>query len=297
MANNDKLYTQALSNGTNASTKNDYWTRNYNDGSMTHYINGKGYNVMANDSLGRWNAANTAYTEQNGGVAATGTINNPTGYQQSKSIYDQSYGNQTKAAQGQIDAAVGTLNTSLNKSNATYDNAQKAAYTNYMMGQKGMAQQLAASGLGKTGASESTRLAAITDYNNQYNNNESARATAAQDIYNQIAQTKANGASTLANLEANYGDKLAGAYQTSLGNDVNQQNADRDYQANQRQQNTENLYDIFDRVISQYGTGRTAYNILKQIYPNIKESDFNYYALDRGNAISGQLKTQQGYNN
>ena len=157
------------------------------------------YSVGQNDP--RYGTIRNETAAQNGGIYKTGTISNPTGYDIYAGILDKGYQASRKAAQGQIDAAVGTLQGSIGKANSQYDNANRAAYVNYMQGQQNMAQMLKSMGLSKTGAAESTILGANTDYASRVNQNESDRQQALQDIYNRIAETQANGAATLADID------------------------------------------------------------------------------------------------
>lgn len=280
-ANNNGLYKQELTNRTNSVNRDDYWTRNYQTGEMTHWVNGRGWVVPTNDSHGRYPHATNAYNEQNGGVSVTGTELNPTGFEQYQELYSAGSDAQKKAAQGQIDAAVNTLKTGLDKTNSIYDQNAQNAYINYMMGQKNMNQQLAAQGLGKTGASESTRLAANVDYNNNLNSNEQARQQALQDIYNKIAEVQADGAKTMADIDASSSSAVANAYVNMLNADQSNLRSDRDYRAQQEQQYTDNLNNMVDGYISAGMTGETIYNIMKKMDPSLTRADFNVYYWQR----------------
>lgn len=280
-ANNNGLYKQELTNRTNSVNRDDYWTRNYQTGEMTHWVNGRGWVVPTNDSHGRYPHATNAYNEQNGGVSVTGTELNPTGFERYQELYSTGSDAQKKAAQGQIDAAVDTLKTGLDKTNSIYDQNAKNAYINYMMGQKNMNQQLAAQGLGKTGASESTRLAANVDYNSNLNSNEQARQQALQDIYNKIAEVQADGAKTMADIDASSSSAVANAYVNMLNADQSNLRSDRDYRAQQEQQYTDNLNNMVDGYISAGMTGETIYNIMKKLDPNLTRADFNVYYWQR----------------
>ena len=280
-ANNSGLYKQELTNRTNSVNRDDYWTRNYQTGEMTHWVNGRGWVVPTNDSHGRYPHATNAYNEQNGGVSVTGTELNPTGFERYQELYSAGSDAQKKAAQGQIDAAVNTLKTGLDKTNSIYDQNAKNAYINYMMGQKNMNQQLAAQGLGKTGASESTRLAANVDYNSNLNSNEQARQQALQDIYNKIAEVQADGAKTMADIDASSSSAMANAYINMLNADQSNLRSDRDYRAQQEQQYTDNLNNMVDGYISAGMTGETIYNIMKKMDPSLTRADFNVYYWQR----------------
>lgn len=280
-ANNSGLYKQELTNRTNSVNRDDYWTRNYQTGEMTHWVNGRGWVVPTNDSHGRYPHATNAYNEQNGGVSVTGTELNPTGFERYQELYSAGSDAQKKAAQGQIDAAVDTLKTGLNKTNSIYDQNAKNAYINYMMGQKNMNQQLAAQGLGKTGASESTRLAANVDYSSNLNSNEQARQQALQDIYNKIAEVQADGAKTMADIDASSSSAVANAYVNMLNADQSNLRSDRDYRAQQEQQYTDNLNNMVDGYISAGMTGETIYNIMKKMDPSLTRADFNVYYWQR----------------
>ena len=280
-ANNSGLYKQELTNRTNSVNRDDYWTRNYQTGEMTHWVNGRGWVVPTNDSHGRYPHATNAYNEQNGGVSVTGTELNPTGFERYQELYSAGNDAQKKAAQGQIDAAVNTLKAELDKTNSIYDQNAKNAYVNYMMGNKNMNQQLAAQGLGKTGASESTRLASNVDYNNNLNSNEQARQQALQDIYNKIAEVQADGAKTMADIDASSSSAMANAYINMLNADQSNLRSDRDYRAQQEQQNTDNLNNMVDGYISAGMTGETIYNIMKKMDPSLTRADFNVYYWQR----------------
>lgn len=270
--------------------KNDYWVRDYKDGKLTHYLNNVGYDVYANDSLGRWNAANSAYTAQNGGVASTGTVNSPTGYDQYVNILEDKYNNSKQAAQGQIDAAVNTLKSGIGTANSTYDNANRAAYLNLMNTEKNLAQQLAAAGLGKTGVSESTRLANNVNYSNSINSNEQARNQALQDIYNQIAQTQAAGAVTLADIDRELANNQANAYLSSLQADRDQMNSDRSYQQAQRQYDDSQLWNAVSLLQDLGVSGNTLIYYLKQLGFNVNSNDLNLYNAQRNKDLKNLNK-------
>lgn len=280
-ANNNGLYKQELTNRTNSVNRDDYWTRNYQTGELTHWVNGKGWVVPTNDSHGRYPHAQNAYNEQNGGVSVTGTELNPTGFERYQELYSAGSDAQKKAAQGQIDAAVNTLKTGLDKTNSIYDQNAKNAYINYMMGQKNMNQQLAAQGLGKTGASESTRLAADVDYNSNLNRNEQARQQALQDIYNKIAEVQADGAKTMADIDASSSSAVANAYINMLNADQSNLRSDADRRERLEQQRTDNLNNMVDGYISAGMTGETIYNIMKKMDPSLTRADFNVYYWQR----------------
>ena len=103
------------------------------------------YSVGQNDP--RYGTIRNETAAQNGGIYKTGTISNPTGYDIYAGILDKGYQASRKAAQGQIDAAVRTLQGSIGKANSQYDSANRAAYVNYMQGQQNMAQRLKSMGL------------------------------------------------------------------------------------------------------------------------------------------------------
>ncbi|MGI5823988.1 MAG: hypothetical protein ACOX7J_00285 [Bacillota bacterium] len=246
---------------------------NYNEDGFTRTVDGKQYYVPKGDP--REASIRSDYANQNGGIYASGTVNDPTGFSNVKGYYEEALKRSNAAAQGQIDAAVKSLNDSIGYTNSTFDNANKAAYINYMQGQKNLTQQLAASGLGKTGASESTRLAAQSGYQNNVNTNEGARAKAVNDIYNRIAQTQADGASVLANLYSDYAGNMANSYTGMLSSDRNQLNLDRDYRLSEDQYNYQKQRDLqndaaayAEMLINSGGTTASIMNAIKQAYPN-----------------------------
>lgn len=284
----DTYVPKTFTNNTNSTNRNDYWVYNQNDGSYTHYINGKGYTVMADDSLGRYATAAQAYAEQNGGIGPTGTVNNPTGWENVKEMLSQS-GTQAKDAINQgADAAINQLLAGKDDTNALYDNANRAAYLNMMNTEKNLAQQLAAAGLGKTGASETTRLANRSNYNALINSNEGARDKAIRDIYNQIAGVKADTAESLASLDSSQNTAMANAYMSLLANQQNQANLDREFQSNREQQRYENAIDMANFAMGMGATGKTIYNNLNKVIPGLNTGDMNIYAL-------GRLLQQMGY--
>ena len=211
----------------------DNYTYNTGTGGYTNTVNGVNYIVNRDDP--RYAEKANDYAVQNGGIAATGTVNNPTGYENVKGIQDRIYELQQKAAQGQIDAAVKTLQDSIINANQTYDRAAKEQYAAKRIAEKNMGQALAAQWLGNTGVAETTALGNETNYLNNLNKNEAAREQAIRDLQNRIAQTQAAGASTLAEIGANYGNNLTNAYTNFLGQDRNQWNADRDYAMSKEQ--------------------------------------------------------------
>jgi len=256
---------------------------NYNNGNMVRTQNGLQFYVKDGDPRQESIAAD--YARQNGGIYASGNLNNPTGYDRYANILKNGYKSSREAAQRQIDAAVNTLQSGIGATNATYDNANKAAYINYMMGQKGMAQQLAASGLGKTGASESTRLAANLGYSGQVNSNEGARASALQDIYNRMAETRANGAVTLADIDREQANNQSSAYMNMLAADREQMNADRDYRLNKEQMDYSKKYDLLDRYISAGADPQTIITAARNAGMTLTAADLAQYTAERNKSI------------
>lgn len=260
----------------------------YRNGRYVRTVNGVQYAVEKNDP--RYNSIAADYAKQNGGIYATGTINNPTGSDIYNKMLEQGYANSKKAAQGQIDSAVNILKTGLDKTNSIYDQAAQNAYINYMMGQKNMNQQLAAQGLGKTGASESTRLAANVDYSSNLNSNEQARQQALQDIYNQIAQTQADGAATLADLDRDLATNQGNAYLSMLAADRDQQNSNRTYMQADRQYNDSKLNDMLDRYIGMGASAATIIKAAKAAGYNIDYDDLKQYSAERYRSIKDAYK-------
>ena len=286
--NTSKYVPKTFTNNTNSTNRDGYWVYNQNDGSYTYYKNNKGYTVMADDSLGRYDYAAQAYAEQNGGIGPTGTVNRPTGWENVKEMLSQS-GTQAKDAINQgADAAINQLLAGKDDTNALYDNANRAAYLNMMNAEKNLAQQLAAAGLGKTGASETTRLANRSNYNALVNSNEGARDKAIRDIYNQIAGVKADTAEKLASLDSSQNTAMANAYMSLLANQQNQANLDREFQSNREQQRYQNAIDLANFGMGMGATGKTIYNNLNKVFPGFNTGDMNIYAL-------GRLLQQMGY--
>lgn len=284
----DTYVPRTFTNNTNSTNRDGYWVYNQNDGSYTYYKNNKGYTVMADDSLGRYDYAAQAYAEQNGGIGPTGTVNRPTGWENVKEMLSQS-GTQAKDAINQgADAAINQLLAGKDDTNALYDNANRAAYLNMMNTEKNLAQQLAAAGLGKTGASETTRLANRSNYNALVNSNEGARDKAIRDIYNQIAGVKADTAEKLASLDSSQNTAMANAYMSLLANQQNQANLDREFQTNREQQRYQNAIDMANFAMGMGATGKTIYNNINKVIPGFNTGDMNIYAL-------GRLLKQMGY--
>lgn len=248
------------------------------------------YSVGQNDP--RYGTIRNETAAQNGGIYKTGTISNPTGYDIYAGILDKGYQASRKAAQGQIDAAVGTLQGSIGKANSQYDSANRAAYVNYMQGQQNMAQMLKSMGLSKTGAAESTILGANTDYASRVNQNESARQQALQDIYNRIAETQANGAATLADIDRELGNNLGSAYSSMLSADRSQDNADRDYRLQREQMDYQKKQDersfALDRIDRLIESGATPAKILAEFNNlgyNMTMDDLAVYIKQRNKAL------------
>lgn len=248
------------------------------------------YSVGQNDP--RYGTIRNETAAQNGGIYKTGTISNPTGYDIYAGILDKGYQASRKAAQGQIDAAVGTLQGSIGKANSQYDNANRAAYVNYMQGQQNMAQMLKSMGLSKTGAAESTILGANTDYASRVNQNESDRQQALQDIYNRIAETQANGAATLADIDRELGNNLGSAYSSMLSADRSQDNADRDYRLQREQMDYQkkqdersNLIDDISVLQSMGVTGSALLSRLNQMGYNLTAADLAVYNAQRNKSL------------
>lgn len=248
------------------------------------------YSVGQNDP--RYGTIRNETAAQNGGIYKTGTISNPTGYDIYAGILDKGYQASRKAAQGQIDAAVGTLQGSIGKANSQYDNANRAAYVNYMQGQQNMAQMLKSMGLTKTGAAESTILGANTDYASRVNQNESDRQQALQDIYNRIAETQANGAATLADIDRELGNNLGNAYSSMLSADRSQDNADRDYRLQREQMDYQKKQDersfALDRIDRLIESGATPAKILAEFNNlgyNMTMDDLAVYIKQRNKAL------------
>lgn len=248
------------------------------------------YSVGQNDP--RYGTIRNETAAQNGGIYKTGTISNPTGYDIYAGILDKGYQASRKAAQGQIDAAVRTLQGSIGKANSQYDSANRAAYVNYMQGQQNMAQMLKSMGLTKTGAAESTILGANTDYASRVNQNESDRQQALQDIYNRIAETQANGAATLADIDRELGNNLGSAYSSMLSADRSQDNADRDYRLQREQMDYQKKQDersfALDRIDRLIESGATPAKILAEFNNlgyNMTMDDLAVYIKQRNKAL------------
>lgn len=248
------------------------------------------YSVGQNDP--RYGTIRNETAAQNGGIYKTGTISNPTGYDIYAGILDKGYQASRKAAQGQIDAAVRTLQGSIGKANSQYDSANRAAYVNYMQGQQNMAQRLKSMGLTKTGAAESTILGANTDYASRVNQNESDRQQALQDIYNRIAETQANGAATLADIDRELGNNLGNAYSSMLSADRSQDNADRDYRLQREQMDYQKKQDersfALDRIDRLIESGATPAKILAEFNNlgyNMTMDDLAVYNAQRNKSL------------
>ena len=272
---------RTFTNSTNAANPNDYITLDPRDGSLWHYVGGKGYQVMKNDSQGRYDPLMQSYLEQNGGYADTSTQNNPMGFDRAASYLQDNAEMSQRAIQQGIDAAINRLNGSRDDVNAQYDSANRGAYVNYMQGQKNMAQNLKNAGLTKTGASESTMLGANTDYANLVNSNESAREKALRDIAYQIADVEANGAKALAESAGSVNSQLANLYTQQLAAQVAQRNADRAYQQQAWQNRMDNTMSIVNLLMGMGATGRTIYNNANGTIPWLNTDDFNSYGLNR----------------
>ena len=252
---------------------------------------GKQFYAVGRDDP-RYGTIRNETASQNGGLYKTGTINNPTGYDVYAKILDDRYQASKKAAQGQIDAAVGTLQSSLGRANSQYDNANRAAYVNYMQGQQNMAQRLKSMGLTKTGASESTMLGANTSYANLVNSNESARQQSLQDIYNRIAETRANGAVSLAEIDKELGNNLGNAYSNMLASDRSQDNADREYRLNREQMDYQKKQDersfalnSIDRLIDSRATPARILAEFNKLGYNMTMDDLAVYIKRRNKEL------------
>lgn len=255
----------------NSVNQNDYWTYDQSTGSYWHYLDGIGYEVTPGDSLGRYDDAAAQYAAQNGGMAAGGTYNDPTGWSMIMQLMGR-YGNSgQEAIQQATEAALAQLQASREDSDATYNNANKAAYLNMMGAQKNIAQQLAATGLGKTGASESILLGNQSQYSGAINSNEQARATAARDIYNQMAQVEAQAGLDLSELQYDQTKALIDAYQAQLAGDREQANLDRDYQREVANQNTEEIKELANSLITMGAPADVIISVLRQAYPDLSD--------------------------
>ena len=151
-----------------------------------------------------------------------------------------------------------------------------------------MAQMLKSMGLTKTGAAESTILGANTDYASRVNQNESDRQQALQDIYNRIAETQANGAATLADIDRELGNNLGNAYSSMLSADRSQDNADRDYRLQREQMDYQkkqdersNLMDDISVLQSMGVTGSALLSRLNQMGYNLTADDLAVYNAQR----------------
>ena len=283
-------YFSKYNTNVNSANRVGNWTMDHNDGGLYNHVNGKTYQVMRNDSNGKYAPGKQAYIDQHGGYADTSTVNNPTGFQQAKSYVDSGNEAQKGAVQQGINAALARLQGQKDDTNSQFDNSNKAAYINYMLGQKNMDQRLAASGLAKTGTSESTRLGAELNYQNMFNSNEQERDKALRDLANDMADVEAQGAKSLADLEAGKGNQIASLYTQLLGNAQNQWNADREYRQNAEQQNMDNIMNMANFLMNMNATGKTTFNQLKQLLPDLQGGDMNYYNLARQLGLDKMLK-------
>ena len=119
------------------------------------------------------------------------------------------------------DAEIAQINKNMNNdlaaSKAAYDNTARQNYINYMQAQKRLPSELNAMGI-RGGASESSLLRLGTNYGTNVANNESARATAENNIRNAYAKQ-------IYDSEANLKSRLDEAYATAEENQANWEQA------------------------------------------------------------------------
>lgn len=125
--------------------------------------------------------------------------------QETLANYQRAEQERAAALQRNYDNAVGQLRNAYNSNaqslKANSDDALRQAYISYMLGQRGLNQQLANNGM-TGGATESV----LANLYNEYGGN---RADIQKGLQNNLAQLQANYQNGLANLGANYGSNYA----------------------------------------------------------------------------------------
>lgn len=119
------------------------------------------------------------------------------------------------------EAAVSRLQAQVDPLNRGYDAQKKATYRGYVQGQEGLADQMAAAGLGTSGAAESSRVKLTGDYLESQNETELARQNALQSLQQQIEQARLQGDYTAAEQLAGYYQQLASLQQQGATDQAN----------------------------------------------------------------------------
>ena len=195
------------------------------------------------------------YKGANGSVEVVGNGPVSSGLPSAGGLYDTILANQEKAAQEQkdslaayqaaqddlirakTDAAVEKLRGQVDPLNQGYDATKQQNYRAYVKSGNGLSEQLAAAGLGTSGAAESSRVALDTDYREGQNTVELQRQNALQSIEQQIVQAQLSGDYEAANTLASYYQQLAALQQQTASDGANALLTA--YQLRQNEENTQ----------------------------------------------------------
>lgn len=93
--------------------------------------------------------------------------------------------------------------------NAAYDNIARQAYANYQSGQKGLANQLASSGLYNTGYADTLRVEQANQYAANLNASEIERAKSLRDLATQQESNRLQAEAQKLDVQAQYGQLMA----------------------------------------------------------------------------------------
>lgn len=209
-----------------------------NNGDIIRNENGVSYREPAGTAKNQYLSNELA--ANNGGIYRSGTIDNPTGYSNIQKLYGDYLEKALAANNGLKSSAVKTLQDSIGTTNQEYGDRSKELYAQYMANMKSLPQLLAASGLGRTGVSETSRTGLMSSYMNNLNSNEKSRISAIQNIMNQIAEKQAEAEGKNADIYGNYADMMSQYYYNMLNNDQSNAMVDRDWRTGLTQQSIDN---------------------------------------------------------
>lgn len=123
--------------------------------------------------------------------------------------YYQAQQAQMEAQKKRTEALLGQIDTQKQTVNSDAEEMARQAYINQMLGQKQAKEQMAASGLGNTGYSESSQLGLQTAYQQALNGINQNKTNALTNLDNAKTQAQTTGNADLASIESSYNQMMA----------------------------------------------------------------------------------------
>lgn len=210
-------YAAALQTETDPTRRAELMTQRNN---KINYLNGTGQNAN-----GYTNAIYGQTTQQNMLPTAEQTLQEQalmpeyigTTQEELQAAYDKIAALQAQAVNNQLAMTQAQLQAAQDTANSEYDDLAREAYINMRMSQKALPQQLAALGI-SGGGSETANLKLQTNYQNNLNSSEQARAQAMKDFALQGLQAQTQANSDIANINASSAQNALNAWLSEQAN-------------------------------------------------------------------------------